>query len=71
VHTRSTGKIIDTIRGSFHIFIRERDNNKHQNVSFVSLYIYNIIHPKNANDILLSHRFNMQYLYCITVRFIM
>jgi len=28
VHTRSTGQIIDTIPGSFHIFMRERDNKK-------------------------------------------
>jgi hypothetical protein len=59
VHTcRQT---IDTIQGSFHIFMRERENNKHKNVSFASLHIYNIIHPKNAKDILLSHRFNMKH----------
>jgi hypothetical protein len=61
VHTRSTGQIIDTIPGSFHIFMMERDNNKHQNLSFASLNIYSIIHPKNAKDILLSHRFNMKH----------
>jgi hypothetical protein len=60
VHTRSTGQIIDTIPGSFHIFI-ERDNNKHKNLSFASLNINSIIHPKNARDILLSHRFNMKH----------
>jgi hypothetical protein len=39
----------------------ERDNNKHQNVGFASVHIHNINHPKNAKDILLSHRFNMKH----------
>ena len=61
MHKRSTGQIIDTIPGSFHIFMRKRDNNKHQKVTFTSLHIHNIIHPKNAKDILLSHRFNLKH----------
>ena len=49
---RSTGQIIYTIPGSFHIFMRERDNNTHHNVSCASFHIHNS--PKYAKDIHLS-----------------